>query len=60
MIPCGPRHTQRHDDAYERGYDPHPDDVAPATIPLNAEWQAYLDASLAQVKTLRKIAGSAS
>ncbi len=59
MIPCGPRHTQRHDDAYERGYDPHPDDNLPGP-PLTPEWQAYLDASLAQVKTLRKIAGSAS
>lgn len=74
MIHCGPRldhHTSTMDaaDAFERGTvvhgdrdlpDLHPDDVLPSPIPLDATWQAALDASIADVKARRsKAAGAA-
>lgn len=44
----------RLDRAMDRGYDPHAetfDDVTPQ--PLPADWQAALDASVAQARALR-------
>jgi hypothetical protein len=57
MIHCGPRHTQRLDDAIDRGYEPHPDDKRPPAkhlvLPDDDPWMVALAASRAEIAALR-------
>lgn len=45
-------HESKLDAAISRGFDPHESQDVPGP-PLSAEWQAMLDASVAQAKALR-------